>query len=104
MFAGGGGLASRIEQQRVTICELQLSASGITVRRVKELLGMVVEAREELLAATGLDLEALFGERVLEVSDMAPRVAHAAGLIEGAAIALGVTALELLDEAAARSA
>jgi hypothetical protein len=29
---------------------------------------------------------------------MSPLAAHAAGIIEGAGIALGVTALELLDE------
>ena len=58
----------------------------------------IVEARDELLAATGLDQEALFGERVLEPHEMTPRAAHAAGVIEGAAIALGLTALELLDE------
>jgi hypothetical protein len=63
-----------------------------------ELRAAVIEAREELLAETGLDQEALFGERVLEPQDMTARAAHAAGIIEGAAIALGVTALELLDE------
>ena len=63
-----------------------------------ELRAAVIEAREELLAETGLDQEALFGERVLEPQDMPARAAHAAGVIEGAAVALGVTVLELLDE------
>jgi hypothetical protein len=40
-------------------------------------------------------------ERVLEPEQMTPAAAHAAGIIEGATIALGVTALELLDEVAA---
>ena len=63
-----------------------------------ELRAVVIEAREELRAETGLDQEALFGERVLEPHDLTALAAHAAGLIEGAAIALGLTALELLDE------
>jgi hypothetical protein len=63
-----------------------------------ELRAAVREARDELLAETGLDEEALFGERVLEPREMTARAAHAAGVIEGAAIALGLTALELLDE------
>jgi hypothetical protein len=33
---------------------------------------------------------------------MSPRAAHAAGIIEGAALALGLTARELLDEIDAR--
>ena len=66
--------------------------------RVDELRAMVIEARDELLAETGLDQEALFGARVLEPHEMSVRAAHAVGLIEGAAIALGLTALELLDE------
>ena len=97
--SGFGGWGARCDGH-----ELHSSAGGGTVRWVKELLEMVLEARDELLAETGRDVDALFGERVLEAADMTPRAAHAAGLIEGAAIALGVTALELLDEAAARSA
>jgi hypothetical protein len=58
----------------------------------------VFETREDLRAETGLDQEALFGARVLEPQDMTARAAHATGIIEGAAIALGLTALELLDE------
>ncbi|HEX2882198.1 MAG TPA: hypothetical protein VHO25_21910 [Polyangiaceae bacterium] len=56
------------------------------------------EAMETLTQATGLDAEALFGERVIEVDAMSPPAAHAAGIIEGAGIALGLTALELLGE------
>jgi hypothetical protein len=70
---------------------------------VHELRAAIVEAREELLAETGLDQEALFGLRALEPSAMTARAAHAFGLIEGAAIALGLTALELLDEVDAGS-
>jgi hypothetical protein len=70
---------------------------------VDELRAAVIEAREELLAETGLAQDALFGERILEPCEMTARAAHAAGLIEGAAIALGLTALELLDEVDADS-
>jgi hypothetical protein len=68
------------------------------VAAVDDLRAAVVEASAELLTETGLDQEALFGARVLEPRDMSARAAHAAGIIEGAAIALGLTALELLDE------
>jgi hypothetical protein len=70
---------------------------------VDELRAAINEAREDLLAETGLDEETLFGERALEPSAMTARAAHAAGIIEGAAIALGLTALELLDEVDAGS-
>ena len=63
-----------------------------------DLRAAVAEALEKLLEETGLDEEALFGQRVLASHDMTARAAHAAGVIEGAAIALGLTALELLDE------
>ena len=53
---------------------------------------------EILTAETGRDADALFGERVLEPAQMSSPAAHAAGVIEGAGIALGLTALELLDE------
>jgi hypothetical protein len=58
----------------------------------------IIEAMEILTAETGHDADALFGERVLEPARMSPSAAHAAGIIEGAGIALGLTALELLDE------
>lgn len=58
----------------------------------------VLEALETLRAETSYEAEALFGEHVLEPADMSPAAAHAAGIIEGAGIALGLTALELLDQ------
>jgi hypothetical protein len=64
----------------------------------------IVEAMEILTAETGHDSDALFGERVLEPAQMSALAAHAAGLVEGAGIALGLTALELLDELSARHA
>lgn len=65
---------------------------------MSDLRAAVVEALDTLRTQTGQDAEALFGERVLEPGDMSPQAAHAAGIIEGAGIALGLTALELLDE------
>lgn len=58
----------------------------------------VLQALGVLEANTGRDRDALLGERVIEPSQMPPTAAHAAGIIEGAALALGLTALELLDE------
>jgi len=58
----------------------------------------IVEAMEILTTETGQDADALFGERVLEPTQMSPLAAHAAGVIEGAGIALRLTALELLDD------
>lgn len=58
----------------------------------------VLQALAILEKDTGQDRDALFGDRVQEPAQMAPRAAHAAGIIEGAALALGITALELLDE------
>ncbi len=61
----------------------------------RDLLEALAEAMEALREETGLDPDALFGERILEPTQMSTRAAHAAGMIEGAAIALGVTAVEL---------
>jgi hypothetical protein len=58
----------------------------------------IAEALDILTTETGHDADALFGERVLEPAQMSARAAHAAGIVEGAGIALGLTALELLDE------
>jgi hypothetical protein len=58
----------------------------------------LVEAMEILTTETAHDADALFGERVLEPAQMSAPAAHAAGIIEGAGVALGLTALELLDE------
>ena len=58
----------------------------------------VSDALGTLLDVTDLDVDALFGTRVVEDMGSLPGpAAHAAGLIEGAAIACGLTALELLD-------
>lgn len=54
---------------------------------------------EALVAGTGHGVDALFGDRVIDDFTTLPGdLAHAAGCIEGAAIALGVTVLEMLDE------
>ena len=65
---------------------------------MSELRAAIVEAVDTLRTETGRDVEALFGERVIEPTTMSPAAAHAAGIIKGAGIALGLTALELLDE------
>lgn len=65
---------------------------------MNELRIVVLEALETLRTETSYDADALFGEHVLAPADMSPGAAHAAGIIEGAGIALGLTALELLDE------
>jgi hypothetical protein len=46
------------------------------------LLAAIQEALETLSEETRLDRDALFGERILEPRQMAPRAAYAAGLIE----------------------
>jgi hypothetical protein len=62
-----------------------------------DLSAAVLEAWETLqLAGHGAD--ALFGERSVGVADLGSEAAHAMGVIEGAGIALGLTALELLGE------
>ena len=59
----------------------------------------VGQALATLQQATGRNAEELFGERALgELDTLASEAAHAAGIIEGAAIACGLTALDLLDE------
>jgi len=65
---------------------------------MNELRAAIHDALDSLRTDTGLDAEALFGDRVLEPANMTAVSAHAAGIIEGAAIAFGLTALELLDE------
>jgi len=58
---------------------------------VREALAIVTEA-------SGLGPEVLFGERVLgELMHLPPPAAHAAGVLEGIGVALGLTTLELLD-------
>ena len=56
------------------------------------------DALEQLRIETGLDSDDLFGDRILEETAMSARSAHAIGVVEGAAIALGLTALEPLDQ------
>jgi hypothetical protein len=58
----------------------------------------VADAVETLTRATGLNADALFGSRVIDdLGSLPGPAAHAAGLIEGAALACDLTALELLD-------
>ena len=58
----------------------------------------VREALELVTEATGLGPDELFGERVLgELTHLPPPAAHAAGVLEGIGVALGLTTLELLD-------
>jgi hypothetical protein len=58
----------------------------------------VTEAVATLTQATGLDVDALFGSWVVDdLGSLPGPAAHAAGLIEGAALACDLTVLELLD-------
>jgi hypothetical protein len=52
----------------------------------------------ETLRGGGHGVDALFGERSVQPEQLAPASAYAIGVIEGAGIALGLTAIELLDE------
>ena len=65
---------------------------------MNDLRAAIQDALQTLRTETGRDAEALFGERILEPTEMSALAAHAAGIIEGAGVALGLTALELLDE------
>lgn len=57
------------------------------------------EQLQVLVSETGHDVGALFGDHVVDdFAELPARLAHAAGCIEGAALALGVTVLEMLDE------
>lgn len=51
-----------------------------------------------VLRATGRSVWDLFGDDGMSDDEPAPAIAHALGFVEGAAAALGVTAIELLDE------
>ena len=62
----------------------------------------IADAMGILTEETRFDAETLFGERVLEPAQMSARAAFAAGVIEGAAVMAGMTALELVDEWATR--
>lgn len=63
-----------------------------------ELRVLLRDAMNVLSAATHHDANALFGARVFEPADRSPTAAHAMGVVDGAAVALGMTALELLTE------
>ena len=58
----------------------------------------VSDAVETLTKQTGLDADALFGERVVDsLAVLAGPSAYAAGFLEGAALACNLTVLEFLD-------
>jgi len=65
-----------------------------------DLEAAIIEAADTLKAATGQELRALFRDRYLDEPGVlpSPDAQRAAGLVEGAAIALGLTVNELLDE------
>lgn len=65
-----------------------------------DLEAAIYEAADILKAATGKDLHTLFRDRYLDEAGAlpSPDAQRAAGLVEGAAIALGLTVDELLDE------
>ena len=58
----------------------------------------IVDAAELIRAEVGASASAAFDELVPFSTGGSLEAAHAIGLIEGAALALGVTPLELLDE------
>lgn len=63
-----------------------------------ELREAIAEALETLKTVTGQGADALFSERIIdEPGVLDAQAERAAGIIEGAGIALGLTALELLD-------
>jgi hypothetical protein len=64
----------------------------------EDLLEAITEALETLTTTTGLDVQRLFEERVIDdLSQLPSGAAFAAGVIEGAGVALRLTTLELLD-------
>jgi len=65
-----------------------------------DLEAAIIEAADTLKTATGKELHALFRDRYLDEPGAlpSPDAQRAAGVIEGAAIALGLTVNELLDE------
>jgi hypothetical protein len=64
----------------------------------EDLFQAITEALQTLTTATGLDAQRLFGDREIEdLSGLPSQVAFDAGVIEGAGVALDLTALELLD-------
>lgn len=65
-----------------------------------DLEAAIIEAADTLRTATGREILALFRDRYVDEPGALPSPAaqRAAGLVEGAAIALGLTVEELLDE------
>lgn len=65
-----------------------------------DLEASIIEAADTLKTTTGKDLHALFRDRYLDEPGAlpSPEAQRAAGIVEGAAIALGLTVNELLDE------
>lgn len=58
----------------------------------------ITEALETLTTTTGLDVERLFEQRVIDdLSQLPSQAAFAAGVIDGAGVTLGLTTLQLLD-------
>ncbi len=65
----------------------------------KDLRKDVTKALSDLVAGTKSDLRQLFDRREASPLDgLSAPAAYAQGVIEGAAVALGMTPLELLDE------
>ena len=66
---------------------------------MSDLRQAVEEALALLKAVTSASSDELFGDRIIDVPGRLPAAAErAAGIIEGAALAPGLTALELLDQ------
>jgi hypothetical protein len=64
-----------------------------------DLLDALRQALDIVRTETDHSADELFGARVLgELAHLASPAAHAAGVLEGAGVALGLTTLELLDE------
>lgn len=58
----------------------------------------IAEALDILKTSTGASIDQLFGDRLVDQPDtLSPTAERATGFIEGAALALGLTVLELLD-------
>ena len=60
------------------------------IAAVQEALGTLTEA--------GHPVDAIFGDRSTLPEQLESDVAYAVGIVDGAGIALGLTAIELLDE------
>jgi hypothetical protein len=72
--------------------------AAYAARMGEDLIAAVTEALATLRAETEHDVQALLGDHVLDdVSKVSGSVGHALGVIEGAGVALGLTALELLE-------